>query len=315
MFDTLITVIGNVATKPNRRDVATGAVTDFRVASTSRRYDKAKDGWVDGDELFIKVSCWRALGDNVFESINVGDPVIVRGRLYSRRITESASSAKYVYEVNAQSVGHDLSRGVSQFARRYNRPPLNPRQASEFDAIVEGIGKNGLPTEVATAAALPAILPLAHILFGIQRTDAHRGTIQHTSARLIDAVVEALDMVAHLLGGTKSFDAVGQPVEFLTQCECRGQEPGEVLALDEAFEPPILIGELVAVGQRFAGAGEIFEVSAFFGFANRAIDCRLISAHDITAFPQSLADDVWILCARGPQLAGRDRRHVTESAA
>ena len=154
MFDTLVTVIGNVATKPNRRELANGAVTDFRIASTSRRYDREKSRWVDGDELFIKVSCWRALGDNVAESINVGDPVMVRGRLYSRRITDDmTTTGKYVYEINAQSVGHDLSRGASQFTRRHNRPSLGNRSNSEFDAIVENMEKDGLAAADATTTA------------------------------------------------------------------------------------------------------------------------------------------------------------------
>lgn len=154
MFDTLITVIGNVATKPNRRELTNGSVTDFRIASTSRRYDREKDAWVDGDELFIKVSCWRTLGDNTLESIDVGDPIMVRGRLYSRRITENGgSTSKYVYEINAQTVGHDLSRGVSQFSRRHGRTPPRSRPASEFNAIVESMEKEERPAEAPVGAA------------------------------------------------------------------------------------------------------------------------------------------------------------------
>lgn len=143
MYDTIITVLGNVATKPTQRTLASGTLTDFRVASTSRRYDKAQDKWVDGDELFIKVSCWRTLGDNVLESVHVGDPVIVRGRLYSRRFSDDSGVNRYVYEVNAMAVGHDLSRGSSQFTKRVIRTdnPAGSSRAStpEFDAIIRAI--------------------------------------------------------------------------------------------------------------------------------------------------------------------------------
>ena len=122
MYDTNITVLGNVATQPQQRQFASGTLTDFRLASTSRRYDKRQSKWVDGDELFIKVSCWRGLGENVHSSISVGDPVIVRGRLYSRRQTQEDGSSRYYYEVNAQAVGHDLSRGTSYFTRQSSRP-------------------------------------------------------------------------------------------------------------------------------------------------------------------------------------------------
>ncbi|MFD0560353.1 single-strand DNA-binding protein [Stackebrandtia endophytica] len=155
MFDTLITIIGNVATKPNRRALSAGALTDFRMASTSRRYDKATESWVDGDELFLKVSCWRALADNVADSIRVGDPVIVRGRLYSRRITEGTAAGRYVYEVSAQSVGHDLARGVGDFQRRGANPGKAEQPELEFDAIVRGIASDATPI-TAGAVSSPA---------------------------------------------------------------------------------------------------------------------------------------------------------------
>jgi single-strand DNA-binding protein len=143
MNDTLVTLLGNLATKPTRREMTTGTLTEFRVASTSRRFDKQQDKWIDGDELFIKVSCWRTLAEHAFESLSVGDPVIVRGRLYSRRFTDDNGSGRYVYEINAQAIGHDLSRGVARFSRRQGRGGPTAGQGAhrggEFDAIVSGI--------------------------------------------------------------------------------------------------------------------------------------------------------------------------------
>ncbi|TWJ14906.1 single-stranded DNA-binding protein [Stackebrandtia albiflava] len=152
MYDTLVTLVGNVATKPTRREPGSGTLTEFRIASTSRRYDRQHDKWIDGDELFVKVSCWRTLADNVFDSLSVGDPVILRGRLFSRRFTDDNGTARYVYEVNAHAVGHDLSRGVTRFTRRGRTTPgigggsRNP----EFDAIVSDV-ESGL-----AAVSLPA---------------------------------------------------------------------------------------------------------------------------------------------------------------
>jgi len=78
MFDTAVTLIGNVMTAPEwRRTSQTGTyVVTFRFASTSRRYDRATSRWVDGDSLRIKVACWRKLGENVFESVQLGDPLV-----------------------------------------------------------------------------------------------------------------------------------------------------------------------------------------------------------------------------------------------
>jgi single-strand DNA-binding protein len=120
MYDTIVTLLGNVMTAPEwRRTAATGTyVVTFRFASTSRRFDRASERWIDGDSLRLKVACWRKLGQNVFHSVQLGDPLLIQGRLYSRDWTDGDGNRHTSYELDALSVGHDLSRGVAQFARR-----------------------------------------------------------------------------------------------------------------------------------------------------------------------------------------------------
>lgn len=143
MFDTQITIVGNVCTKPVQRQFPAGALTDFRMASTSRRFDRKQDRWVDGDELFIRVACWRSLGEHVYQSLEVGDPIIVRGRLFSRKFVDGNDQPRVTYEVNAQAVGHDLSRGVARFSRQASAPGSRGGAGAsgdaEFDAIVQSI--------------------------------------------------------------------------------------------------------------------------------------------------------------------------------
>jgi len=120
MFDTPVTVTGNVLTAPEwRRTTTTGTfLVTFKVASTSRRFDKERGIWVDGDSLRVRVLCWRRLGENVSVSVQLGDPVVVHGRLYSRDWTDEQGTRRTSYELDAVSVGHDLSKGVDKFARR-----------------------------------------------------------------------------------------------------------------------------------------------------------------------------------------------------
>jgi single-strand DNA-binding protein len=120
MFDTPVTIVGNVLTAPEwRRTTVTGTfVVSFKVASNSRRYDREHGKWVDGDSLRVRVVCWRRLGENVSLSVQLGDPVVVHGRLYSRDWTDDQGNRRTSYELDAVSVGHDLSRGVDKFARR-----------------------------------------------------------------------------------------------------------------------------------------------------------------------------------------------------
>ncbi|GAA1642448.1 single-stranded DNA-binding protein [Catellatospora bangladeshensis] len=119
MFDTPITVIGNVLTAPEwRRTSQSGQlVANFKVASTARRLDKANNRWVDGNSLRVRVNCWRRLAEGVASSIMVGDPVVVVGRLYTRDWIDEEGQRRVMYEVEAVAVGHDLSRGRAKFAR------------------------------------------------------------------------------------------------------------------------------------------------------------------------------------------------------
>lgn len=159
MYDTRITVVGNACTKPVQRHLPHGSMTDFKVASTSRRFDTDLGKWVDGDELFIRVACWRNLAEHVYKSVRVGDPVIVRGRLYSRRYTDKEGVSRTAFELSAQVVGHDLSRGVGQFSRTQSstNPPRSGAESggSEFDAIVESIDL----TDEAKSGRQPALSP------------------------------------------------------------------------------------------------------------------------------------------------------------
>lgn len=119
MNDTHVTVVGNLVTKPERRrlDSNGATVVNFRIGSTARRFDKGSGGWVDGNSLFVKVSCWRGLGDNAYQSLFKGDPVLVTGRLYTREYQAEDGTRRVSYELEATAVGHNLARGTSTFRR------------------------------------------------------------------------------------------------------------------------------------------------------------------------------------------------------
>jgi len=110
MSETQITVVGNVAWTPNHKALASGAVvTDFRMAHTPRRLDKASGEWRDLETIWYGVTCWRGLADNVAASVHKGDRVIVTGRL-SQRSYEKDGEKRTVLEIDATSIGFDLSR-------------------------------------------------------------------------------------------------------------------------------------------------------------------------------------------------------------
>lgn len=123
MNDTELTVVGNVVDSPRRVRLENSAVTNFRMASTARRYDSTKQEFVDAGTLWVDVEAWGELGGNVARSISKGDPVIVRGTLTTRS-WESENGRRSAPQIKANAVGPNLARGWSDFHR-----PARPAQA------------------------------------------------------------------------------------------------------------------------------------------------------------------------------------------
>ena len=112
MLEPHITVVGNVGASPRTRVLASGAVvTDFRIASTPRRVDRATGAWSDGETIWFGVSCWRQLAENVAASIKTGDRVVVTGTLRAHTWKTEQGEERSSLEVDAQTVSFDLSRG------------------------------------------------------------------------------------------------------------------------------------------------------------------------------------------------------------
>jgi single-strand DNA-binding protein len=116
MSDT-ITLTGIVGTAP--KHIVTSEqlqITSFRLASTQRKFDRTEQKWVDADTNWYTVTAFRSLAANAIGSILKGQRVIVTGRL---RIRDWATDEKTgtTIEVDADSIGHDLTFGTSVFTR------------------------------------------------------------------------------------------------------------------------------------------------------------------------------------------------------
>ena len=119
MKDTEVTVTGNVVNPPQRSRTASGStVTNFRIASTSRRYDRETQGWIDNKTLYLHVECWNELAGNVAHSLSKGDPVIVHGTLFTEE-WESDQGHRSRTTLRAEHVGPDLAKGVADFRRTF----------------------------------------------------------------------------------------------------------------------------------------------------------------------------------------------------
>jgi single-strand DNA-binding protein len=116
--ETLITLTGNLVDDPELRFTPAGhAVAKFRVASTPRTFDKQAQEWKDGESLFLTVSAWRSLGENVAESLHRGNRVIVTGQLKQRSYEDRDGVKRVVYEIDAEDVAPSLKNATAAITK------------------------------------------------------------------------------------------------------------------------------------------------------------------------------------------------------
>ncbi len=144
MHEPFLTVVGNVGAPPRSRVLPSGVVvTDFRLASTPRRLDRATGTWSDGETLWFAVSCWRLLAEHVVDCVRTGDRVVVTGllRLHTWRTEQGEERTRL--EVDAQTVGFDLSRSrvvQDRGAAATPSPDAGPPGEPEADGVLgEGV--------------------------------------------------------------------------------------------------------------------------------------------------------------------------------
>jgi single-strand DNA-binding protein len=157
MIDTL-TIVGRVATDPTHGQTGGGVpVTNFRVASTHRRFDVATQEWTDAGTNWFSVAAFRQLGENVRASLRTGDSVIVTGRL---KIRDWESNGKHgtSVDIEADAIGHDLRWGTTAYRPR-------PRPISAESDLRGHAVEDASPSDVGVdrpdaAGSSPEVVPL-----------------------------------------------------------------------------------------------------------------------------------------------------------
>jgi single-strand DNA-binding protein len=119
-----VTIVGRAVTNPVLTTSVAADRATFRVVSTERRLDQATNEWVDGEEFGIGVVCWRYLAQRVADTIRVGDPIVVIGRISTRKYERSDGSSDYFTDVRADLVAVDVSKMGGRFVR--GRPSSEP---------------------------------------------------------------------------------------------------------------------------------------------------------------------------------------------
>ena len=113
----LISVAGLVATTPRHLVTQDGLpITSFRLASSQRRFDRSQNKWIDGETNWFTVTGFRQLAINASTSVSKGDRIVASGKLRVRD-WDNGERAGTSVEIEADSIGHDLSWGSAVFTR------------------------------------------------------------------------------------------------------------------------------------------------------------------------------------------------------
>ena len=134
-MEALVQMTGYAGTEVDVR--GSGSVAAFRLACTPRIRGKGGQ-FSDGNTTWIDVTCFRSLATHVAASVRKGDPVIVVGRLRTS-VWEKDGQTRERIGLEAETVGHDLTRGTAIF-RRAPRVSVEPTDADEPDDEVERAG-------------------------------------------------------------------------------------------------------------------------------------------------------------------------------
>jgi len=87
----------------------------FRLGSTP--YWRKGEEWVNGNTTWMTIRVHGTMAENVRDSVRKGDPMVVSGRLRTRSWKAVDGSVHEQLVIEAQSLGHDMARGVSTLVR------------------------------------------------------------------------------------------------------------------------------------------------------------------------------------------------------
>ncbi|MEU9419528.1 single-stranded DNA-binding protein [Streptomyces sp. NPDC051000] len=135
MNDTLVTLVGHVATRIDFKETPTGPSARFRFAVTPRYFDRRTATWSDAATSFFTIWARRTLALNLASSVAVGEPLVVHGRLRVRDDPPDGDGERWFSaDIEAVAIGHDLNRGTAAFRRVVKTD--TPLMAAQKAAVV-----------------------------------------------------------------------------------------------------------------------------------------------------------------------------------
>lgn len=116
--ETRITIVGNLTRDPEVRYTQQQlAVVSLTVASTARLFDKQTNDWKDGDPLFLRMSAWRDLAENIAASLTVGSRIIATGILKQKSYEDKDGVKHTNLELEIEEIGPSLRYATATVQR------------------------------------------------------------------------------------------------------------------------------------------------------------------------------------------------------
>lgn len=104
------TLVGRLGADPEIKFTANGNAICSLLVVTDQRFKDDEGKWQSKDTSWWRVTAWRQLAENCADSLSKGDLVIVQGRVKQRQYETAEGEKRSSWELEAQSVGPDLSR-------------------------------------------------------------------------------------------------------------------------------------------------------------------------------------------------------------
>lgn len=115
--DNILTFFGRVGTPVALREGTSVPWVLFRVASTPSYWDQASRAWRELPTTWMSVKAFRQLAQNASDSLQVGDPIVVTGRLRTEIWATKEGEERESTVLEATLIAHDLNRGITRFRK------------------------------------------------------------------------------------------------------------------------------------------------------------------------------------------------------
>lgn len=135
----ITTLIGNTTSDIDLRFTQGGRpVGNVTIAVSDRKFDKARNEWVDGDVWFARCTLWGELAEHAAASIRKGTRVIAQGRISQRDFEDREGGKRTAVEVTLEDIGASMRYATATVTRAASNRGGQPAQTDQWASAQPG---------------------------------------------------------------------------------------------------------------------------------------------------------------------------------